>query len=149
MSERIKMNLKALVKYCQDIEKLHETYGADYDTYEANIGYQYSVSFCVEQIGEVAKKLRDCGVVEKYPEVAWNKIAGMRNRIAHGYAMVDLEMVFDISISEVPELLRQCQEFLKKETNLEEKIEAADAIQSSQTNSKQPGKTISNDKYEL
>jgi len=149
MSERIKANLKSLIKYCQDIEKLHETYGADYDTYEENIGYQYSVSFCVEQIGEVAKKLRDCGAGEKYPEVEWNKIAGLRNRIAHGYATVDLEMVFDISISEVPELLRQCKDILQKENSLKEKIEAADAIQSSQNNGKQPGKTISNDKYEL
>ena len=33
-----------------------------------NKGYQYSISFCVEQIGELGKKLREVGFAEKYPE---------------------------------------------------------------------------------
>lgn len=120
MPDRNKTNLISLIKYCQDIEKLHSAYGFDYKIYEANIGYQYSVSFCVEQIGELAKKLRDNGIAEKYPEIQWNKIAGLRNRIAHGYASIDLEMVYDISILEVPELLKQCQDILMKINALEQ-----------------------------
>lgn len=126
MVNRIQDHLKGIIKYCADITELQKLYGSDYEEFMCNKGYQYSISFCLEQIGELARKLRDLGFNEKHPEVAWHDIAGLRNRIAHGYNVIDLDMVFDISISDIPELERQCKWILKIENNLDNLIEGAE-----------------------
>ena len=41
---------------------------------------------------------------EKYDEVPWQKIAGMRDVIAHGYFMVDLNAVWKIFEKDLPNL---------------------------------------------
>lgn len=120
MLDRSNSYLKSIIDYCNDIANIHEMFGHDYENYLNNKGYQYSVSFCVEQIGEQAKKLRELGFSEKYPEVSWDAIAGLRNRIVHGYNAIDLEMVFDISISDVPELQSQCESIMQREEKIKE-----------------------------
>ena len=115
MNDRDISYLKSIVKYCEDIASIHESYDNSYEKYYTHRGYQYSICFCVEQIGEMGKKLRDDGYAEKYPQIPWNEIAGLRNRIAHGYDAIDQEMVYDISINDIPELLKKCRKILNKE----------------------------------
>lgn len=105
MKDRIKTYVSSIVKYCEDIVEIQKSFNVDYEVYINNRGYQYAISFCLEQIGELAKKLRDSGFATQYPAIPWNDIAGLRNRIAHGYDTIDLEMVFDISVSDIPDLL--------------------------------------------
>ena len=62
----------------------------------------------------MGKKLRDIGYADKYPEIPWNEIAGLRNPIAHGYDAIDLEMVYDISVTDVPDLLEKCKNILQE-----------------------------------
>ena len=116
MLDRTISYLNSIVKYCKDIAVIHETHENSYEQYYTDRGYQYSISFCVEQIGELGKKLRDAGFADKYPEIPWNEIAGLRNRIAHGYDAIDHEMVYDISIRDIPELLQNCQRILNEIT---------------------------------
>ncbi|MBQ2106833.1 MAG: hypothetical protein II253_07955, partial [Lachnospiraceae bacterium] len=71
-SNRTESYVKSILKYCQDILDIQAASGATYEAFLQNKGYQYSVSFCVEQIGEMAKKLRDVGFADKYPNVQWN-----------------------------------------------------------------------------
>lgn len=114
-SDRSILYLDAIAKYCQDIIDLQNEYGKTFDAFLNNKGYQYSVSFCIEQIGEFAKKLREKGFAEKYPDVKWNEISGLRNRIAHSYDSIDLDMVFDISVDDIPQLFRDCKDMLRQE----------------------------------
>jgi len=112
MPDRYISYLKSIIKYCEDIADIHKSYENSYERYTTSRGYQYSISFCVEQIGEMGKKLRDAGFADRYPEIPWNEIAGLRNRIAHGYDAIDLEMVYDISVADAPELLENCRRIL-------------------------------------
>ena len=57
----------------------------------------------LEIIGEAAKKLPP-GIKEKYREVEWRKIAGLRDILAHEYFGVDLEVIWGIVKSKLPEL---------------------------------------------
>jgi uncharacterized protein with HEPN domain len=55
-------------------------------------------------IGEVVKKL-PADLRERYPEVAWREIAGLRDFIAHAYFALDLDIIWDAIDRDVPPLL--------------------------------------------
>jgi uncharacterized protein with HEPN domain len=58
-------------------------------------------------IGEAATKLlKDhADFLELYPEVRWRSMKGMRNRIAHGYFEINLDVVWETLQSALPELI--------------------------------------------
>ena len=60
-------------------------------------------------IGEAATKVMD-GYIEfaqTHGQVPWRNMRGMRNRIAHGYFDVNLDVVGDTVQTALPELLQQ------------------------------------------
>lgn len=58
-------------------------------------------------LGESATKLlKDRpSFPDQYPDIPWKSIKGMRNRIAHGYFDIDLDIVWDTVRTSVPQLL--------------------------------------------
>ena len=58
-------------------------------------------------IGEAATKVMDgyAGFTQRYAEVPWRSMRGMRNRIAHGYFDIDLDVVWDTVQNALPPLL--------------------------------------------
>ena len=60
-------------------------------------------------IGEAVSRLeaQHADFVARFPETQWQKIRGMRSRIAHGYFELDLEIVFDTALKALPELTQQ------------------------------------------
>jgi uncharacterized protein with HEPN domain len=63
----------------------------------------------LEIVGEAVKQLPG-KFKERHPHVPWHQIAGLRNRIVHDYAGVDLEIVWDISQKALPAFLLQIRE---------------------------------------
>lgn len=49
----------------------------------------------VEIIGEAAKNVPD-DIKANYPDIQWRVIAGMRDRLAHGYFGIDYEIVWGV-----------------------------------------------------
>jgi uncharacterized protein with HEPN domain len=68
----------------------------------------------LEIIGEATKNLPD-KIRQKYPEVEWRKIAGLRDIVIHGYFGIDYEILWDIIQNKVPDLVVKIQEVLKEE----------------------------------
>jgi len=60
-------------------------------------------------IGEAATKIMDVysEFVESSLQVPWRNMRGMRNRIAHGYFDINLDVVWDTVQAALPELLKQ------------------------------------------
>lgn len=131
MSNRNLTYIKNAIKYCQNILDIRAAHEPTYEAFLNDIGYQYAVSFCIEQIGELVKKLREEGYADKYPNIPWNKIAGMRNVVAHAYATIDLETVYGVATANIPELLKEFEQILQQESSLEDKIAEASEIQAS------------------
>ena len=105
--------IEEILRYCKDIQSLHEQYNSDFKRYKSEIAYQYAVNLCLIQIGEAAGKLiHKDHIVNAYPEIEWRNIYGLRNRITHGYGSIDLQITFEISIHDIPKLQMDCEKVL-------------------------------------
>jgi uncharacterized protein with HEPN domain len=69
----------------------------------------------LEVVGEAAKQL-DSPFREKYPDVPWRRITGMRDVLIHNYFGVDVEMVWNVVEAEVPRLLAELGAILRELT---------------------------------
>jgi len=61
----------------------------------------------MECIGEAVKRLPS-DVAAKYPEIPWTAIAGMRDRIAHGYDSIEHSVLWNAAKNDIPVLLETC-----------------------------------------
>jgi uncharacterized protein with HEPN domain len=57
----------------------------------------------LEVIGEATKEI-SAESRGAEPNIPWRRIAGMRDRLIHGYASVDLEIVWKVVEDELPDL---------------------------------------------
>ena len=54
-------------------------------------------------IGEAANRL-PAEFTDRYPQIPWNKIVGMRNVLIHEYDSIDLDRVWETIQKDIPEL---------------------------------------------
>jgi len=60
----------------------------------------------LEVLGEAARQLPDDFTLRN-PDVPWNQMAGLRNRIIHDYFGLDLEIIWRIIQHDLPPLVTQ------------------------------------------
>ena len=65
-----------------------------------------------EIIGEAVKRIPE-NIKQKYPEVEWKKIAGLRDILIHEYSAIDLEILWDIIKNKLPEFKKNISKILK------------------------------------
>lgn len=70
---------------------------------------QQAVVMSLVIIGEAATKVMDgyAEFAQAHAEVPWRSMRGMRNRIAHGYFEINLDVVWDTVQAALPKLLGQ------------------------------------------
>ena len=67
-----------------------------------------------EIIGEAAKNLPK-DFKKKYPEVPWEEMYLLRNKVSHEYFGIDYEIIWDVAINYLPENKSQIESILNKE----------------------------------
>ncbi len=57
----------------------------------------------LEIIGEAARQMPN-DFAATHPEIPWQRIAGLRNRIVHEYFGLDLEIIWEVIETDLPDL---------------------------------------------
>ena len=68
----------------------------------------------LEIIGEAVKQLPN-DIKQRYSHLDWRAMAGMRDRLIHGYFGVDYDIVWDVVINKIPMLQREVEYILRQE----------------------------------
>jgi uncharacterized protein with HEPN domain len=69
----------------------------------------------LEIIGEAAKQMPD-EFRQQYAHVDWRAMAGMRDRLIHGYFGVDYDIVWDVVVTKVPVLQREVGQIIRQKS---------------------------------
>lgn len=107
--KRDKIYLQHIHEAIDHIESFLGTMGKD--DFLNNVLVQSAVIRQLEIIGEAVKNLS--GVLRrKHKEIRWSDIAGLRDKLIHGYFGVDLKLVWKISTKDIPEFKNQISNIL-------------------------------------
>ncbi len=93
----------------ESISRIHRyVAGMDYDAFLEDERTCDAVVRNVEIIGEASKQVPE-DFKSAHPTLPWQQMAGMRNRIVHDYAGVDLAIVWDVVQHALPKLEAELQ----------------------------------------
>ena len=88
--------------------------GVDEASFAANAEKHWAVVAQLLIIGEAVTRLSN-EFRSSHPEIAWAKIAGMRNRLIHGYDKIRWDLVWQTATEAVPQSLKQIEPLLPTE----------------------------------
>jgi uncharacterized protein with HEPN domain len=67
----------------------------------------------LEILGEAVKRL-PTELCEAYPAVPWRLVAGMRDRLSHGYDEIDYEILWNAVHEDLPNLLENVDQMIRE-----------------------------------
>lgn len=77
---------------------------------------ELSLTRLVEIVGEAASKIHPDDRA-KYPTIPWAQIVGMRQRLVHGYDVVDLDVLWDTITDDLPPLITELERIVNEQSN--------------------------------
>lgn len=86
--------IEKILSYCE---------GINYESFVSNSLLTEACVFNLSQLGELTTKL-DSEFTAKYPDIPWNQMRGLRNKIVHDYEGVNLVLVWEIISSDLADL---------------------------------------------
>jgi len=84
----------------------------DYDDFAKDRKTIYAVIRAIEIMGEAVKKIPE-SVKNRYPEIPWRDMAGMRDKLIHEYFGVNLRAVWNTVKKDIPNLKPSFDKILK------------------------------------
>lgn len=92
-------SIALIEEYVKDIDEI---------TFEGDSQIQDSVIRRLEIIGEAVKRLPD-ELKDKYSQIPWKEIAGLRDVLTHEYFGVSMPRVWKVIIDDLPKLKEQIE----------------------------------------
>jgi uncharacterized protein with HEPN domain len=104
-----KLFLKDIVKSCEYIRKFVE--GLSFEEFMSDEKTSSAVIRKFEIIGEAVKNIPEF-IRNRYPDILWKDMAGMRDRLIHGYFGIDYLIVWNSIAYDIPNILSSVSEVI-------------------------------------
>ncbi len=102
--------LEAARKAIEFVDEINSENLADDDKTE------YAVIRALEIVGEAARRIPK-SFRENHPDIPWSEMAGMRDKLIHGYFGVDLDVVLKTVHEDLPPLITAIQALVEGISN--------------------------------
>jgi uncharacterized protein with HEPN domain len=104
------------LKHIRDaIDKIDTYVAVGQERFFSESHWQDAVIRQLEIIGEATKRLSP-PLRRQHPEVAWRRMAGMRDVLIHNYMGIDIGVVWQVTQRDLPELKQQLKAILNEES---------------------------------
>lgn len=71
----------------------------------------FAVIRAIEVVGEASNRVSE-EIKEKYPNIPWIEMRGLRNRIVHNYDDIDYQILWNVIKNELPVLINKIEEII-------------------------------------
>lgn len=107
-------SLKKMIEYIE--KSLKYTEGYTREKFENDTKTVDATVFNISQIGELVKNISE-ETQNKYNNIEWKMIRGLRNRIIHDYEGINLRSIWYILEHDILDLENQIKEIIENEKN--------------------------------
>ena len=102
----MRRDAERLADVIEAAEKISVRVGKGRQAFDADEDVQIVLVHLIQVIGEAASGLSE-ELTSERQEVPWRQIVAIRNRVVHGYFDVDLDILWDVALVDVPRLADQ------------------------------------------
>lgn len=106
--------LKDILDAVRDIKSFIK--GETYETFIKDNMRRNAVIRSLEIIGEAAKNIPD-ELRDSYPNIPWKRMAGMRDKLIHGYFGVDYKSVWSLITERISEIEQPIEQMLAAQSS--------------------------------
>lgn len=115
MKSKDRIIIQKIINYITDVEEFIKNMDSK-DFYNDRKTIT-ACAFTVSQIGKIVKELTD-ETVNKYTNIPWSSIRGMRNRIVHDYENIDLSVLWGTMKESLPDLKNKLQDIIFNDSDI-------------------------------
>jgi uncharacterized protein with HEPN domain len=105
--------LRHMLEFCQKCVRF--TTGKNRSDLDQDEMLTMGTLYVVEFLGEASRTISE-EFRERHTQIPWAEIIGTRNRLAHGYAEVNLDVIWAIVNKDIPPLIRQLEKAIEIES---------------------------------
>jgi len=111
--DRDRDTVMKIVRYCDEIDESLDLFERNYEALQEQSTFRNSVAMCLLQTGELTTHLSPA-FKARFPGMPWQDMKGMRNIAAHHYGNIDLEILWDTVMIDIPALRKYCLDICLK-----------------------------------
>jgi uncharacterized protein with HEPN domain len=103
--KHIRDSIESILDYTKKLDK---------SDFENKAIVQDAVIRRIQVIGEAVKNISST-FREKYSAIPWKRIAGMRDKVIHGYFSLDIDIVWKVIMKDIPPLKKHVMKIIQNE----------------------------------
>jgi uncharacterized protein with HEPN domain len=83
--------------------------GVSRTAYDRDENLRLALAYLIQTIGEAARMVSE-EFQAAHPDIPWRKIIATRHHIVHGYLHVDFEVLWDVTQTDLPDLIARLEQ---------------------------------------
>lgn len=112
MNNRDNIIIKKIIQYADEVQTTIDRFSLTRDKFSDDFVVKNAIAMCILQIGELVGNLTD-NFKSEHKSVPWREIKAMRNIAAHNYGEIDIDILWETAIYDIPDLKAFCNHIIK------------------------------------